>query len=262
MADDCVAAAVAELYGADPDAFTERRKALAAAAREAGDKQSAAAITALRKPTRAAWVVNQLARTGPDAAVRMAALAADLRAAEQAGDGRRLRELYLRGWREYLALKEAGLVAWAPITDRERESQVLAQPRPGTPLGNFAEHLDEVPVLLIVLADLRELAAMDRDNDRYTFVGGATVYPFAWNIMLAARDQGLVGVLTTLFSRTEPEVLQALGIPAEFSIAAAIALGHPLEEPVEPGRATVEQFTSIDELSGPAFTISDPITAG
>src|SRR5580698_7722295 len=52
---------------------------------------------------------------------------------------RRLRELYLRGWREYLALKEAGLVAWAPITDRERESQVLAQPRPGTPLGNFAE---------------------------------------------------------------------------------------------------------------------------
>jgi hypothetical protein len=93
VADDRVAAAVAELYGADPDAFTERRKALAATAREAGDKQSAAAITALRKPTRAAWVVNQLARADPDAAVRMAALAADLRAAEQAGDGRRLREL-------------------------------------------------------------------------------------------------------------------------------------------------------------------------
>jgi nitroreductase len=116
--------------------------------------------------------------------------------------------------------------------------------------------LDEVPVLLVVLADLRELAAMDRDNGRYTYVGGATVYPFAWNIMLAARDEGLVGVLTTLFSRTEPEVRQALGIPAEFSVAAGIALGHPLEEPAEPRRATVEQFTSIDELSGPAFTIS------
>ena len=175
---------------------------------------------------------------------------------------RRLRDLYLRGWREYLALKEAGLVAWAPITDRERESEVLAQAGPAAPPGDFAEHLDEVPVLLIVLADLRELAAMDRDNGRYTFVGGATVYPFAWNIMLAARDQGLVGVLTTLFSRTEPEVREALGIPTEFSIAAAIALGHPLEEPAEPARAMVEQFTSIDELSGPAFTISDPITAG
>ena len=118
-----------------------------------------------------------------------------------------------------------------------------------------------MPVLLIVLADLRELAAMDRDNGRYTFVGGATVYPFAWNIMLAARDQGLVGVLTTLFSRTEPEVREALGIPAEFSIAAAIALGHPLEEPAEPGRATVDQFTSIDELSGAALCRGRPATA-
>lgn len=93
MADDRVAAAVAELYGADPDAFTERRKALVAAAREAGDKQSAAAITALRKPTRAAWLVNQLARADPDAAARMAALAAEMGAAERAKDGPRLREL-------------------------------------------------------------------------------------------------------------------------------------------------------------------------
>ena len=47
MASDRVAAAVAELYGADPDAFTERRKALAVAAREAGDKQSAGVVNAV-----------------------------------------------------------------------------------------------------------------------------------------------------------------------------------------------------------------------
>jgi nitroreductase len=167
---------------------------------------------------------------------------------------RRLRDLFRHGSREYQALKESGLVAWAPITDREREAGVLAGASQ-LPAGEFAEHLDEVPVLLIVLADLRELAAMDRDNGRYTFVGGATVYPFAWNVMLAARDQGLVGVLTTLFSRTEPEAREALGIPEEFAIAAAIALGHPVAEPAEPARAEVEQFTSIDELFGPAFTI-------
>jgi len=172
---------------------------------------------------------------------------------------RRLRDLYADPWRDYQALKEAGLVAWAPITDRERESEVLslaAATGQAEEPGGFAEHLDEVPALLIVLADLRELAAMDRDNGRYPFVGGATVYPFAWNIMLAARDNGLVGVLTTLFSRTEPEVRAALGIPAEFSIAAAIALGYPVEEPAVPGRAAVEQFTTIDELSGTAFTVS------
>jgi hypothetical protein len=93
VADDRVAAAVAELYGADPDAFTERRKALVLAAREAGDKRSAAAITALRKPTRAAWVVNRLARADPDAPARLAAMAAELRDAERAKDGPRLREL-------------------------------------------------------------------------------------------------------------------------------------------------------------------------
>ena len=93
MADDRVAAAVAELYGADPDAFTERRKALVAAAREAGERDAAAAIAALRKPTRAAWLVNRLARADPDAPARLAALAAELRAAERAKDGPRLREL-------------------------------------------------------------------------------------------------------------------------------------------------------------------------
>jgi hypothetical protein len=93
VASDRVAAAVAELYGADPDAFMERRKALVAAAREAGDREAAAAIGALRKPTRAAWVVNRLARADPSAAGRMASLAGELRAAEAAKDGRRLREL-------------------------------------------------------------------------------------------------------------------------------------------------------------------------
>jgi nitroreductase len=177
---------------------------------------------------------------------------------------RRLRDLYADPWRDYQALKESGLVAWAPITNRERESEVLsaaAAAEQAISSSGFAEHLDEVPVLLVVVADLRELAAMDRDNGGYPFVGGATVYPFAWNIMLAARDKDLVGVLTTLFSRVEREVLEALGIPAEFSIAAAIALGYPVEEPAEPGRATVEEFTTIDELSGPAFTVPRPIKA-
>jgi hypothetical protein len=93
VADDRVAAAVAELYGADPDAFTERRRALATAARDAGQRDAATAITALRKPTRAAWVVNRLARADPDAPARLAAMAAELRDAERAKDGPRLREL-------------------------------------------------------------------------------------------------------------------------------------------------------------------------
>jgi hypothetical protein len=96
VASDRVTAAVAELYGADPEEFTARRKELADEARAAGDRDASKEITALRKPTRAAWVVNRLARADPGAPERLAALADGLRAAAEAGDGRKLRELSAR----------------------------------------------------------------------------------------------------------------------------------------------------------------------
>jgi hypothetical protein len=91
--DDRLAAAIAELYAAAPEGFTERRGELAAAARDAGDRAAAKAIAALRRPTRAAWVVNRLARADPGAAPKLAELAAALRAAQEAKQGPRLREL-------------------------------------------------------------------------------------------------------------------------------------------------------------------------
>ena len=90
---DRAAAAVDELYGADPQSFTERRAELSAAARDAGDRAAAKAIAALRRPTRAAWVVNLLARTDPSGPAKLAELGAALRAAQEAGHGPRLREL-------------------------------------------------------------------------------------------------------------------------------------------------------------------------
>jgi hypothetical protein len=93
VSDDRLAAATAELYGAAPDAFTERRGELAAAARAAGDRAAAKAIAGLRRPTRAAWVVNRLARADPNAPHKLAELAAALRAAQEARHGPRLREL-------------------------------------------------------------------------------------------------------------------------------------------------------------------------
>jgi hypothetical protein len=96
VASDLVTTAAAELYGTDPQEFTDRRKALASAARAAGDAAAARQIAALRKPTRAAWVVNRLSRAVPDAPSRLAELAAAMRSAQRAKDGRRLRELSAR----------------------------------------------------------------------------------------------------------------------------------------------------------------------
>jgi hypothetical protein len=90
VSSDLLAQAEAELYAADPDAFTARRAELAASARDAGEPAAAKQITALRKPTRSAWVVNRLVRSDPEVRSRLDALAADLR---EAAGGDRLREL-------------------------------------------------------------------------------------------------------------------------------------------------------------------------
>ncbi|HEX9357013.1 MAG TPA: hypothetical protein VF933_24755 [Streptosporangiaceae bacterium] len=90
---DFLAEATDELYGSDPEGFTERRAALAAQARAAGDRPAASQIAGLRKPTRPAWIINQLVRDDPGVAARLAGLGDDLRAAAAALDGARIREL-------------------------------------------------------------------------------------------------------------------------------------------------------------------------
>jgi nitroreductase len=168
-----------------------------------------------------------------------------------------LRDLYRPGWARYLAQSGAGLVPWAPITDRDAEREALASAGdtpPANGRSGFTERLDEVPVLLVILADLRALAAIDRDHDRYTFAGGASVYPFAWSVLLAARDHGLGGVLTTMLVQREAEVLRLLAVPGEYALAAVIALGHPVRQPRRLRRATVEEFTTVDQFDGAPLT--------
>lgn len=171
---------------------------------------------------------------------------------------RGLRDLYLPGWYDYLALTMAGLRPWSPVNDRDAEARALtgaadvaAQSAQGP--GGFAEHLDEVPVLLALFVDLGALAAVDRDADRYTFAGGASVYPFAWNLLLAAREEGLGGVITTMAIRHEPEVKALLGAPDQYALAAVIALGHPVHQPRRLKRAAVDTFTTVDTVDGERF---------
>jgi nitroreductase len=171
---------------------------------------------------------------------------------------RGLRDLYLPGWYEYLAQTAVGLVPWAPVTDDEAErravetTEAIAAAAAEGP-GGFAEHLEEAPVLLLVLADLRKLASVDRGFDRYTFVGGASVYPFVWSVLLAARAEGLGGVLTTMVVRREREVRALFGIPDHMAVAALVALGHPVRQPRVLRRLAVEEFATVNRFDGPAL---------
>jgi hypothetical protein len=89
---DLLAEATSELYESDPEDFTARRATFAAHAREAGESAVAKQISALRKPTRSAWVVNHLVRADPDVTGRLADLNGELQQAVSA-DGARIREL-------------------------------------------------------------------------------------------------------------------------------------------------------------------------
>lgn len=93
---DLMGDAIAELYSADPDEFVQRRGALVARAREAGQAATARQIGALRKPTRSAWVVNQLVRSAPGVASDLSRLGEELAAAQRSLDGEAIRELSQR----------------------------------------------------------------------------------------------------------------------------------------------------------------------
>ncbi|NUP26783.1 MAG: hypothetical protein HOQ44_08830 [Nocardia sp.] len=88
-----LAEVAADLYGLAPEDFVAARRARAAAATEAGDRELAAAIAALRKPTVAAWTVNMLVRSAPGEIEALFRLGAELRTAQRQLSGARLREL-------------------------------------------------------------------------------------------------------------------------------------------------------------------------
>jgi hypothetical protein len=89
MADD----ELDELYGVKPEEFTALRTRLAEAAKHRGDAAAAKRISATRKPTTAAWIVNLLARSNTQAKQRLTDLGQRLRAAHAAMDGESIREL-------------------------------------------------------------------------------------------------------------------------------------------------------------------------
>ena len=82
-----------ELYALQPSELTRERDERAKALRKEGDRDEADAVKALRKPTLAAWALNQLARRQPKEVERLLAAGEELRSAQEellaeVGEGR------------------------------------------------------------------------------------------------------------------------------------------------------------------------------
>lgn len=89
MATDALTAEADELYGLVPEEFTAARNARAKEVR-AGDRELGARIAELRKPSPAAWILNQLVREHGDSVDELLELGDELRDAQSAGDGKAL----------------------------------------------------------------------------------------------------------------------------------------------------------------------------
>lgn len=107
MADD----ELDSLYSVQPDGFTAERTRLVAAAKKRGDTEAAKRISAARKPTVAAWIVNRLALRNKDTMQRLADLGDRLRDAHASLDGESIRELSAEQHRLIDALARAAFKA-------------------------------------------------------------------------------------------------------------------------------------------------------
>ena len=132
-----------------------------------------------------------------------------------------LADLYKPHWMNYVPAYEAALDG-APAEVAEKSKRTL---NAGTYL---AEHLHEVPVICVFCFSMHGITVTDAELNRQSVVGGGSIYPAVQNLLLAARNEGLGCVLTTLLCVEEPAVKEVLNLPDDWYTAAAVPLGYPV----------------------------------
>jgi nitroreductase len=149
--------------------------------------------------------------------------------------------------KRYAAQVQVGESPWNTI-DRTRVDAATIERTPAPP--RLIEPVLKAPVVLVVCVDLRVVASMDSELDRVGVISGASIYPFAWNILLAARHEGYGGTITTLAAAREPEVQALLGLPAHVALAAVMPLGRPVKPITKLRRKPVEEFAMLERWGG------------
>jgi nitroreductase len=162
-----------------------------------------------------------------------------------------LADLGVPAARRYAAQLANGESPWNPLHPPGVDASTIdATEAPAQVLAS----LRQAPVVLVVCLDLGVVAATDQDLDRIGVVPGASVYPFVWNVLLAARNEGYGGVLTTMIVAAEPRVKDLLGVPEPYVIAAVVPLGKPARQVTKLRRRPVPEFATRERFDGAPFT--------
>lgn len=152
--------------------------------------------------------------------------------------------------KRYVAQAAAGEAPWNPLSPPGVSDAVIDETR--VP-ALFTETFRAAPVVLAFTVDLKAVAATDQLLDRVGMVAGASIYPLVWNVLLAARNAGYGGTITTMAVAQEPAVKALLGIPDDYAVAAVVPLGKPVKQLTKLKRRAVEEFVVRERFDGEAF---------
>jgi len=154
-------------------------------------------------------------------------------------------ECAIPGTKRYIAQLRNGESPWNPLQPTAVDEETIAAVEVPT-----ASPLRGADVVLVVCVDLGVVAAFDQHLDRVGLIAGASVYPFVWNILLAARNEGYGGVLTTAAVAQEPRVRELLAIPDHYAVAALLPLGKPTRQLTKLSRRPVSEIATKERFDG------------
>ncbi len=149
--------------------------------------------------------------------------------------------------KRYMAQVMAGEAPWNTINETKLSQEQIAAQEVSI---KQIKALTHAPVVLFVFVDLSLVASMDQHLDRVGVISGASIYPFVWNILLAARNEGLGGTPTTFISGEEPALQRLLVAPPEMAVAAMIPLGKPVKQLTKLRRKPVDDFAVLEHWHG------------
>jgi nitroreductase len=150
----------------------------------------------------------------------------------------------------YTAQRLAGEAPWNSIIPTKIAPAVEAAT--DVP-AHLTEPAKNAPVVLVFAVDLRVVASTDKELDRVGVISGGSIFPFVWNVLLAARDKGLGGTITTLAVAQEPKLQAALGLPDYMAVAAIVPLGKPKKQLSKLKRRPVEDIVKRERFDGAPF---------
>jgi len=159
--------------------------------------------------------------------------------------------------RRYLAQVHAGESPWNTINETSLSQEEIDHQE--LPKG-FVENLVSAPVLLFVFLDLSVVASFDSNLDRVGVISGASIYPFVWNILLAARNEGLGGTITTFVGGSESELRDLLRVPDHYAFSAMIPIGKPNKQLTRLTRNPVKSFAVLETFDGASFDLQSQNT--